>query len=335
MQANEEEINLISTWLEDESFQAWARRSSREEKDKWEHYFVLHPEYRPIAEIARGIYLGIEFKEIQVDQKQQARVYADLVRKIEHKKAAKRVRMNRRWRSMAAAIAVLMVVSSVLYFQFWHNRVIIIATNYGETLEKILPDSSLVTLNANSELKFYRNHPRKVYLDGEGFFEVRKKLITKEQFQVVTNDLKVNVLGTNFNVNSRQERTKVFLEEGIVHLEIANEEQQDTIIKMSPGDLITYSKKEQSLSNESKENQIVSSWKDGTMEFKEALLTQILKSMKDIYGVDIYLMNEQLANRSITIALPNGNLKVALETLEDILGMKVERAEENTYLLGK
>ncbi|MEM8523266.1 MAG: FecR domain-containing protein [Bacteroidota bacterium] len=333
MQTNSEEINQINIWLEDKSFLNWAGQTNQEDINKWEHHFVLHPEDRATAEMAKDIYLGIEFKAIPKEKERQERVYANLMNKIERR--TQKGRNRNRW-SIAAAIAVLMILSSVLYFRYDFNKEIIIATNYSESIERLLPDSSLVTLNANSELRYYKNQPRKVYLKGEAFFNVKKRPQTQEQFQVLTNDLTISVLGTSFNVNSRQERTKVFLEEGIVQLAIpVKQQERDTIIEMNPGDLVTYSKKEKILASEIVKDGKVSSWKDGTMEYKKTLLPQILENMRAIYGVDLYLINEQLAKRSITIALPNDNLEVALETLQDILGVKVQKVEEQTYLLGE
>ena len=74
--------------------------------------------------------------------------------------------------------------------------------------EILLPDGSAVTLNANSKLQYYTHSARKVWLEGEAFFEVKKIPETAEPFQVVTNDLTITVLGTTFNVNSRNEQTK-------------------------------------------------------------------------------------------------------------------------------
>ena len=81
-----------------------------------------------------------------------------------------------------------------------------------------LPDGSLVQLNANSTLSFDTqwdaSADRCVWLNGEAFFEVEKKPETKQKFKVITADLTVEVLGTEFNINSHHQQTRVFLQEG-------------------------------------------------------------------------------------------------------------------------
>ena len=55
---------------------------------------------------------------------------------------------------------------------------------------------------------------------------------TQTKFEVITPDLTVEVLGTSFNVSSREEQTEVFLEEGKIRLDLGTEEDM-----MQPGKL--------------------------------------------------------------------------------------------------
>ena len=93
-------------------------------------------------------------------------------------------------------------------------------TRYGETQTILLPDSSTVLLNANSRLTLSTDwtDTREVWLEGEAFFRVRKiKRITSPasaehvKFIVRTDRLNVEVLGTEFNVRQRSEKTAVLL----------------------------------------------------------------------------------------------------------------------------
>ena len=71
----------------------------------------------------------------------------------------------------------------------------------------ILPDGTLVWLNANSRLtypKHFSGGNRHVQLEGEGYFEV---VHDKEApFLVETDGMVVNVLGTHFNVKNYEDR---------------------------------------------------------------------------------------------------------------------------------
>ncbi|MEM9052122.1 MAG: FecR domain-containing protein [Bacteroidota bacterium] len=71
-----------------------------------------------------------------------------------------------------------------------------------------LPDGSEVQLNSSSTLAFNKRNfedERELDLKGEAFFEVKKGV----KFTVTTDNGAVEVLGTSFNVNSREERLEV------------------------------------------------------------------------------------------------------------------------------
>src|SRR5699024_12530140 len=111
---------------------------------------------------------------------------------------------------------------------YYLNTPVTVHSGDGEIAEVILPDDSRVRVNANARLRYSRRwnsaENRMVSLEGEAFFEVKKDEVTQKKFIVNAGDLKVEVLGTEFNVNTRhpgsypgQERTtKVILESGYV-----------------------------------------------------------------------------------------------------------------------
>ena len=69
-------------------------------------------------------------------------------------------------------------------------------------------------------------------------FKVKSKPSTKAKFWVTTQDLKVEVFGTHFNVNTRNKKTDVLLDEGSISLLLEN----GNSTKMQPGEIVTYSK---------------------------------------------------------------------------------------------
>ncbi len=60
-----------------------------------------------------------------------------------------------------------------------------------------------------------------VWLDGEGYFSIRRNPQGPHRsFIVHTSEGNVEVLGTKFNVNTRDQQTNVVLEEGRINLEL-------------------------------------------------------------------------------------------------------------------
>lgn len=112
---------------------------------------------------------------------------------------------------IAAAVAVLLAGS---YF-YLNTLDATITTQYAESKEIVLPDSSEVILNSDSHLSYSEKNwdeERNISLKGEAFFKVAKG----KKFTVSTDQGAVSVLGTQFNVENRKGFFEATCYEGIV-----------------------------------------------------------------------------------------------------------------------
>lgn len=105
----------------------------------------------------------------------------------------------------------------------------IIASN--NIKEQFLEDSSLVTLNTHSKityLDFASTNSRKVYLDGQARFDI---VPNNNTFMVITDELTIEVVGTNFivNENKKENTIDVIVEEGLVKA-YSNTKQANSIL---------------------------------------------------------------------------------------------------------
>ncbi|CAM2066093.1 FecR domain-containing protein [Sulfidibacter corallicola] len=98
-----------------------------------------------------------------------------------------------------------------------------VVTQHGEQQTFTLPDGSVVSLNAGSRLEVepgFGNQHRRAWLEGEGFFEVQKGKIP---FVVQTEQARIQVLGTVFNVFARTGLSEVSVREGRVEVSAAGQ----------------------------------------------------------------------------------------------------------------
>ena len=89
------------------------------------------------------------------------------------------------------------------------------ATEFAQQNTVTLPDASEVRLNAGSDITFSEKNwdeNRKLELNGEAYFKVAKG----KKFTVATSEGEVSVLGTQFNVESRDGFFEVTCYEGLV-----------------------------------------------------------------------------------------------------------------------
>jgi len=234
----------------------------------------------------------------------------------------------------AAAIILLGVVAFWLWFTPAPRTVI--ATAFGEQKTIELPDGSRVQLNANSTLEYQEDwekaSQRQVWLTGEAFFEITKKPETGQKFQVITADLTVEVLGTVFNVNNREDHTDVFLEEGSIALQLKHQPEQSKI--MQPGEMLSYSSQKRQIlanTNDTSAN-LHTSWKDGVLIFEETPLPTVLEKIEEIYGITFSVSNSISAERTMTGGLPMEEVQVVIPMLEQALGVEIDQ-KGDTYII--
>ncbi|MDL2255666.1 FecR domain-containing protein [Parabacteroides sp. OttesenSCG-928-K15] len=153
----------------------------------------------------------------------------------------------------------------------------------GRRSSLLLADGSKVWVNSGSVLRFptrFDADHRSIEVEGEIYIEVAKSHIP---FYVKTNEFRVNVLGTKFNISAykEEEERSVVLVEGSVEVETADNRK----ISLSP---------DRKLSLQGSENRIEEvdvydyiSWKDGLLQFKGETMQNILARLSRYYNVPI------------------------------------------------
>lgn len=312
----------------------------QKEDSFWQTYIGQHPQQEDEIKLARQIILSSRsvFAQHRWTDSELQDMRQSLLSSIQHTndlQSESRILSIPVWSRWAASIALLFAFGIGWYVWNEDKGQVKYETAYGEIQLLELPDGSHVNLHANSTLRFDQEweegEDRKVELEGEAYFEVEKKPSTHAKFTVYTPDLNIEVLGTEFNVNSRNEQTQVVLNEGKINLKLSNHE-QDSIL-MKPGDLVAFSRAKQTLEVKQVNPTVLTSWKEGIQLFEKAPLLDVLKKMEEIYGIAIELRNKELVQRHLTIGIPVQNLQIAFESLENILGTTVTQKNTNTYWL--
>ncbi|MFT4566570.1 MAG: transmembrane sensor [Saprospiraceae bacterium] len=333
-----DDYNSIEQFVCDASFVSWVESRKIDDKDHWEGWLLAHPDKASLVLDAELSILGVQFRPGVLESNDLEAALAKLHASLDHKviniAAPKKQITRRRIGVGIAAVLVVLMLSTIAIRAFNQPIEVVHKTAYGEQMNLQLPDGSVVVLNANSTIRYFSNNTRNVWLEGEAFFEIEKKPETGEYFIVMTPDLLVTVLGTSFNVNARNDQTKVFLEEGRVELHM--DDILEDHIEMDPGDEVTYSKKKKKLTEKRKNVSVLenASWKDGSLMFKKTPLQDALYDIEDIYGIHFKLESDELKQEEITGGIPIKNLKITLETLNEVYGIKI-REEGKRYFISK
>lgn len=215
-----------------------------------------------------------------------------------------------------AAIITLLVFSisitssdgSFKYFLFGSEQVI---AGTGEVKQVKLSDGSLVTLNANSSIRFkkvFSGNTRDVTLEGEAYFQVSPD--KKKPFLIHSDELITKVVGTSFNIAAyrKLKDIKVTVATGSVQVNQGNR----LVALLSPGTQVIFNKQSNN-SQYKKVNQAdYTSWRNGELIFKQATFQEIAVTLKQVYDYDLIVRNQHLNNSRITSrfqkSMPLGNV---------------------------
>jgi transmembrane sensor len=229
--------------------------------------------------------------------------------------------------AIAAAISAIVIVVFTITNPFEQHQ-IVYSTTYGETKTLDLDDESKIILNANSELTF--TEKRIVKLKGEAFFYVTH-LTDHSPFIVITDELEVNVLGTEFNVNSRRSETEVVLNTGSVALQLFSET-DTTQISMLPGDYIAFSENDITYTKKRVDTESHTSWRNNLLVFDHTPFSEILVLLEDNYGLQVDVQDKEILNLEFTAELPADDVDLLLKLMEKSFHISIIKTKNKVLM---
>jgi transmembrane sensor len=189
-----------------------------------------------------------------------------------------------------------------------------ISTPRGRQYQLILEDGSKVWLNAASSIRFptsFSDKERAVEITGEAYFEVAHN--PSKPFIVSVNDMKVEVLGTHFNINSYSDEAlvKTTLLEGAVKVTKGGAVQM-----LSPGQQAGLNAQGEIRLNKNADVEEAVAWKNGKFQFGESAdIATIMRQISRWYDVEVEIKGTITEHIGGTVSR-NVNLSKVFEMLE-------------------
>jgi len=246
--------------------------------------------YQKIWDAASGVFILQKFDS--------EKAWAEVDSKLESRKTRIRQLKNIALVVSGMAATLLIVLSLTFFTDLFSTSEATIAMNttYGSRSEVILPDGSVVKLNAGSNIKYRYDkisQTRKVDFSGEAFFDVAK---SKKPFEILTPDgLKVKVLGTKFNLSTYPEdhtaQTSLF--EGKVELSKSG----SSALVLKPGEMAVLDKKSNEIRYAEGEISHTTSWMQNKLYMENMSLAEVCKNLERWYDVQITLNDAKLGEK--------------------------------------
>ncbi|MEQ6166177.1 FecR domain-containing protein [Ekhidna sp. MALMAid0563] len=232
---------------------------------------------------------------------------------------------------IAASIALLTAIGVSFFLLKGDNTENLVAE---QIQEQTLEDGSIVTLNADSELRYPKNFSneasREVRLKGEAYFEVEKN--PEKPFVIKTPTVEVQVLGTSFSVRSREgeSTSSVVVSSGSVAVKYGGNR-----LELKPNEKAILDRSSGRLFKVTNDDPNYLSWKTKQFVFDDTSLEKVVANLSSAYQVNIQLMSENMSECPVTVSFDNQSLDTILEVLKATLDLSVEKTSEGFEISGQ
>ena len=240
-----------------------------------------------------------------------------LDKKLVSKKSA-----SKNWMKIVSSLAAILVVGFALFTLVNKDQISSFKTGLAQNETITLPDNSTVNLNELSQLEYNSSswsENRSLDLNGEAFFDVEKG----NRFDVNTDFGKVSVLGTEFNVMSRDSIFKVSCYEGLVQVTY-----NDNEVKLPAGTEFVLS------SEKGLKSDIVIAepyWLKNMSVFEDASFKEVVSELEKQYNIKIQHPSD--LNIKFTGAFEHDNLDNALKSISKPLNLTYTIQNTNEVII--
>ena len=303
----------------DEDFQNWVLHPDVRSKYFWEMWQREHPEKSATVNEAIVLVRSVQFRPYELSNDEKEKLWEsvwDEMDEVETEVVQESISSRtintwrKKWKYAAAAIFLGLIVMSALWLQKDHSSTKAISVSshagFGEVKKLILPDSSEVTLNANSEVVYAENdNVRQVWLKGEAYFHVKHTNDTKEFIVHTYDDLSVKVLGTRFNVNTVGKQISVVLQQGSIQMGItASGTNRETQLYLRPGEIVKYNKLTGDYSKSKVEASRIVSWASGRLVMDNYTLSDVRAFVQNVFDKELIIQDSDLLRNGISGSMP-------------------------------
>jgi transmembrane sensor len=314
----------IEDFILDESFCQYVTGTHSESIDFWNSWIIDNPDKKKDFNSAVNVLKVLYNKNKITVPVNKGLTFKSLLQKVEQEER-NAYKINRFIASTWFKVAAIIILAIGISF-LW-NLIKNINTSekdikyceiivpIGEKSKIILVDGTSVWINSGSHFKYpvnFGEKNREVYLSGEAYFDVTKH--KGKTFIVSTRDVRVNVLGTAFDVKCYPEdsKTQTTVVRGLVKVESINGKDESPIY-LRPNQMVSI--KAEKLKNTQnnvplyeiqhieirKVNTVnITCWKDRLLVFYDETFEDMALKMERWYNVKIIIQNEKLKKERYT-----------------------------------
>jgi transmembrane sensor len=257
--------------------------------------------------------------------KNKEQVWMEIEKRMETEPVAETISLNRPWLRVAIAAGIALLVGFAAFTGFYTKTIDIPS---GQHSELYLPDNSKVSLNAQSTISYKPllwRFSRTVKLEGEAYFDV----IKGKQFEVLSGKGKTVVLGTTFNIYSRNSDYQVTCITGKV---MVVEFSGNNEVTLSPGQQAALNNDGTLTIEPGIDTDRIISWLNNKLSFTSVPLRKVFEEIGRQYGV-IISVPEDLDNTYTGTFIKESSVENVLNLVCRPFNLNFTRNADNEYII--
>ncbi|RBL88199.1 FecR family protein [Chitinophaga flava] len=245
--------------------------------------------------------------------------------------------ISRKWFRYAAAVLLVASLGGWLYSRYNSMAApTVIYSGIGATRRIVLPDSSIVTMNAGSTLRIaasFGNRERNIELEGEAFFDIKPNPTCP--FRVHHGQLTTTVLGTSFNIRAYpgEENAKVAVASGKVQVDIQGKEEQHFLL--GSHETLQYSTLQGNARKGREDTGRIGQWQQKVLDFNGYTLTAMVADLQRQYPVGIQLHTTPADTAHYNISFQQENIQDILAVLSGLTGITYKNENGQIIIYSK
>lgn len=254
---------------------------------------------------------------------------------------SRRYKKYRVYLGIAAAVIPILVIVSIYFFIQSSNygiyediitKEISISTSNGESANATLPDGSTIKLGPASticyKLSSFNDTIRSINWEGEGLFQIAK--ISGNPFIISTEFVEITVLGTTFNLHSRNssDQVEIYLEKGAIKVSVPKYHKD---LEMKPGETAFISKLNGEINVYRNDAGHRYSIGPTDIRFESRRFSDIVNAIELYYGKNV-IAAPSLDSELFTGPIPTNDLNKSLRIIEKVFHVKTELRGDSIFI---
>lgn len=202
-------------------------------------------------------------------------------------------------------------------------------TAIGEVRNFALDDGSEVTLAGQSQLVIKQMDGKRLVelRKGDGYFKISRD--ASRPFEVETDQLKVIVLGTEFEINSKPDHGEVSVAKGVVEVTSHDLARK---VQISVGERAVVGWRGEIETSDFDVSR-VANWRDNRLSFVNTSLQELISETNQYYPKGIYLGSRDISELKVTASFRTDQVETAVSGIARSLGLSVIRTEAGALVM--